>query len=291
VTPPAAAGAYLALKPELRNTLLCVGRIGSEFGDPDNAALEVATAVLGVGPNSRLVARAMESRGAIREIRAEWQTGLGKPGIFLVTAGGSSPEAGDTVRAILEELQKLRSTEISEEELRYGRDAVLARFVAGWDTKVRALTAAANLDYYGYPPDSYAAFQKAVAAVTRADVLRVAKSRLDPDQMTVVGVSNQSVFRKPLDPRGGEAKILDLTMPATAPAGPATAATTSVEMAKQILARAQQAVGGVARLEAVKDYSQTATYLGVDGSRETQTDRWVAPGHLRQDAQSSIFVT
>jgi zinc protease len=285
--PRPAPGGYVALRPELRNTLVCIGQIGGVWGEPDGAALEVATAALGMGPNSRLVARARESRGAILEIRAEWLAGFGRPGMFVVTAGGPSRDTGETVRAVLEEIQKLRSFGISEEELRAGRDAVLAKFVSGWDSKARAVTASANLEYYGYPPDSIATFQKAVAAVTRADVLRAAKSRLDPEQMSVLAISNLSAFSKPLDPRGGATKVLDLTVPT--PASGTTATASSTEVGKALLARAQQAVGGAARLEAVKDYSQTATYLGADGSREVQTDRWVTPSHLRQDAQSSTF--
>lgn len=282
----AAAGAHLAVRPGTRDTFFAVGQSGAEFTDPDAAALEVAAAVLGVGPQSRLVKRARESRGGVREIRADWNPGFEQPGLFMIAGAGQSSEAPDSAKMIFEEVEKLRTAACSEEEVRVARDLALMKTIAGLDNRPRALAVLARLEYAGYPADSLQVFQKALAAVTPADVLRVAKARLDPAKFAVVAVSNLTAFGKPLDPRGGATGNIDLTIPP--PAGDASNVTAeATEAAKKLLQRAQQAVGGVEKLLAIKDFTQVAAYTGTDGVRETQTDRWLAPSHLRQDMQSS----
>jgi zinc protease len=284
-------GGYVAVKPDVRETHFSLCLLSSELNEPDTPALEVAAAVLGIGPQSRLMRRAPETVGGLREVRAEWVAGFGQPGIFAINGGGASTATGDSVRMILDEIQKLRAAEITDDELRAARDFVLLKHSAGLDSKAKALIAAVNLEYQGYPPGLMGQFQKAVAAVTRADVLRVARERLDPEKMTVLAVSNMSAFSKPLDPRGGATAAVDLRIAPPAPAEPSTTTAATGELGKQLLARAQQASGGAEKLAAIKDYTQTATYVSEDGARETQTDRWLAPSHLRQDLQSSRIGT
>ena len=57
-------------------------------------------------------------------------------------------------------------------------------------------------EYYGYPKDFIQQYQKALAAVTEADVLRVAKAHLDPAKFTIVAVGNPADFGKPLSTLG-----------------------------------------------------------------------------------------
>ena len=64
----------------------------------------------------------------------------------------------------------------------------------------------------------------------------------------------------------------------------------SLAHGKQILMRAQAAVGGADRLAFVRDYSMVAYYQidpavpSIGGTRITQTDRWVGPTTFRQDS-------
>jgi zinc protease len=283
---PAAPGAYLAVKRPLTESYFAMGQIAGMFNEPDSAALEVATAILGMGPQSRLVRRARETRGAVHEIRADWQSGFAMPGLFQISGAGVLNSPGDAIKLAVEEVEKLRAAEPTEDELRAARDAVLMKFISGADNRTNALSVAANLEYFGHAPDALLQFQKAVAAVTRADVLRVAKARLDPRNFTSVVVSSLTAFTTPIDPRGGAATTLDLTI--SAPAAETAAPTASaVELGRKLLQRAQEASGGADKLASVKDYSQTATYVLHDGVRETQTDRWIAPAVVRQDFQSS----
>jgi len=58
---------------------------------------------------------------------------------------------------------------------------------------------------------------------------------------------------------------------------------------KQLLTRAQQAMGGGDKLAAVTDYVQEIAYqfdVSAGGAQATMTERWAAPNHMRQDTTS-----
>src|SRR6185295_1414879 len=103
----------------------------------------------------------------------------------------------------------------------------------------------------GYPADFLQQYQRGIAAVTRADVLRAAKEHLDPSKFTILAVGNPQDFGHPLDGLGAPVKTIDLTIPASTPEASATDAA-SIEMGKKLLMRAQQAVGGAEKLAGVK---------------------------------------
>jgi zinc protease len=119
----------------------------------------------------------------------------------------------ETIRAIQEEAQKIRTAEVADEELSTAKQSALNGLVFAFDTRSKTLARVLTYEYYGYPKDFIDQYQKALAAVTKADVLRVAKQRLDPASFTIVAVGNPKDFGKPLESLGVPVKIIDLTIP------------------------------------------------------------------------------
>ena len=154
----------------------------------------------------------------------------------------------------------MRTTEVTEKELDEAKQAVLNSFVFNFDSPAKTLNRVMRYEYFGYPKDFLFQYQKAIAAVTRADVLRVAKEHIRPEELAIVAVGNPKEFGKPLTTLG-KVSELDLTIPepkqelSKSDAG-------SLARGKQLLQRAQQAMGGAEKLAAVKD----ATYIGGTGS-------------------------
>jgi hypothetical protein len=139
-------------------------------------------------------------------------------------------------------------------------------------------------EYFGYPKDFLFQYQKAIAGVTRADVLRVAKAHIHPEQLAIVAVGNPKEFGKPLTTLG-KVTELDLTIPepkrevSKADAG-------SLARGKQLLERAQHAMGGAENLAAVKDATYTAEIAleaAAGGVRLTLVNNFLAPDQLRQE--------
>jgi zinc protease len=101
---------------------------------------------------------------------------------------------------------------VTEQELRTAKDTVLNSFVFFFDSPSKTLSRLMNYEYYGYPKDFLFAYQKRIAAVTRADVLRVFRERVNPANLSIVAVGNPQDFGKPLTGVGKVEKI-DLSIP------------------------------------------------------------------------------
>ena len=152
-----------------------------------------------------------------------------------------------------QEVQRMRESEVSEEELKAAKETVLNSlvFVVPFDTRAKTLARMMAYDYYGYPMDFFQQYQKALANVTRADVLRVSQAHLDPSRFSLVVVGNPDTFGQHLEILGRPVTPISLAIkpPAAAPA-----LSSSAREALQILARAQKASGGADKLAAVKGF-------------------------------------
>ena len=272
-------GVFLAETKDVAQAFFTVGHLGGRRDDKDCAALEILAGILGGGPQSRIADRLRTKLGIPNDVSAAWNAGYGNPGLFEISGSTKSVSTVATLKAILEEIDRIRSAEVTEDEWRNARDAAVNSLVFTHDSRAKLFARQMMLDYYGYPKDFLPQYQKALQAVTRADVLRVAKQYLNPANLTVVVAGNPAMFGESLEKLGTVTK-LDLTIPE---AKPEVIESTDASRAegKQILLKAQAAVGGAEKLAAVKDYTMLAEYLidpsvaEIGGGKIVQTDKWV----------------
>ncbi len=286
VTAKAAPGIYLAEKPDVTQTFFALGELGGTLRDKDYAALEVAANILGQGFTSRLISQIRTKLGYAYDIGASWSANWNHPGTFRIEGSTKSQSTTETLQAIRVELDKMRTTEVTPLELEEAKNGVLNSFVFNFDSPAKTLNRAMRYEYFGYPKDFLFQYQKAIAAVTRADVLRVAKEKFLPENLAIVAVGNPKEFGKPLSALG-KVQVLDLTIPEpksdkpTAKADPAAA-----ERGRAMLKRAQQAMGGADKIAGVKDVTESAEMTmspAAGGMKMKQQIRWVAPSFFRQD--------
>lgn len=276
-------GKFLATVKSLQQSYFTVGQAAIEYTDKDAPAMAILSGILG-GPESRLNQRLL---GAVDGLSVTWSPGFGHPGLFEITGTVVNPfVTTEVLQTISEELASLRSAEVSEQQLTAAKNATLNKLVFEFDNEGSILPRLAQYAYFNLPADYTQAFQRRIQSVSRADVLRVAAERLDPVKMVTVVVGNPIAFERPLESLGGSpVTSIDLTI---APSKPEAVVGDAVsqQRAKQILAKAQDAMGGAAKLAAVTDYVQASAYqfdASVGGSETTLTERWIAPGYLRQD--------
>jgi len=286
VTAKPAPGIYFAEKADVTQTFFAIGELGGTLRDKDYAALEVAANILGQGFTSRLISQIRTKLGYAYDISASWSANWDHPGTFRIEGSTKSQSTTETLQATRVELDKMRSAEVTERELNEAKDGVLNSFVFNFDSPAKTLNRVMRYEYYGYPKDFIFEYQKAIAAVTRADVLRVSKERFLPENLAIVAVGNPKEFGKPLSALG-KVDVLDLTIPEpksekpTAKLDPA-----AVERGRAMLKRAQQAMVGADKLAGVKDVTESAemTMSAAAGSMKMkQQIRWIAPGFFRQD--------
>jgi zinc protease len=217
VTAKAAPGVYLAEKSDVTQTFFALGQLGGMLKDPDYPALEVAAHILGSGFTSRLMSQIRTKMGLAYSIGAGWGAEWDHPGTFRIVGSTKSMSTTDAIAAAKSELEKMRMSEVSEQELVTAKDSVLNAFVFFFDSPAKTLNRMMLYEYYGYPKNFLFEYQKKVAAVTRADVLRVVREHIHPEDLTIVAVGNPKDFGKPLSELGSVQKI-DLTIPKAAAA-------------------------------------------------------------------------
>jgi len=212
VTQKASPGMYLAEKPDVTQTFFSIGHLGGMLRDKDYPALEVAANILGDGFKSRLMAQIRTKLGYAYSIGANWAAAYDHPGTFRIGGSTKSASTVETIQAINVELEKMRTTEVTVQELTEAKESVLNSFVFFFDSPAKTLNRVVQYAYFGYPKDFLFQYQKAIESVTREDVLRVSKEYFHPDQLTIVAVGNPKDMTKPLETLG-QVHPIDLTIP------------------------------------------------------------------------------
>lgn len=278
-------GIYVATKTDVTQTNFAIGQIGGTLKDADYPALEVMSDILGGGFKSRLFRRVRTELGYAYGISASWGANYDHPGLFEITGSTKSASTVDTLKAIDQEVRRIRENPVTAEELESSKQTVANSFVFNFDTPAKTLNRLLTYRYFGYPDDFIFTYQKAIAAVTRADIQRVAAKYIDPAKFVTVAVGNPKDFGKPLSSLDQPISDLDLTIPEPKQ-DKAAGSAASLASGKVLLAKAREAMGGTAKLQAIKDLTQIATMqldAAAGGLKITQTGQWLAPAHFRQE--------
>ena len=235
VTTKASAAIYLAVKEDVTQSFFEMGHLGGVLRDKDFPALSVMTDILGGGFSSRLFRIVRTQKGLAYGVSSGWGATYTHPGLFRISGSTKSGSTVDTIQATLAEVDRIRIQEVTNEELETAKQSVLNSFVFDFDSPSKTLTRMVTYDYYGYPKDFIFQYQKAIQAVTKADVLRVAKGYLHPDALVKVVAGNPKDFGKSLAALGKVTNV-DLTIPEPARAT-AKADAGSLEQGRKMLAQ------------------------------------------------------
>lgn len=284
VTAKAAPGIFFAEKADVTQTFFSMGHLGGTLRDKDYPALEVANNILGEGFKSRLMSQIRTKLGYAYSIGATWAANYNHPGTFRIGGSTKSASTVETIQAIKTEIEKMRTTEVTAVELSEAKQAVLNSFVFFFDSPEKTLNRVLQYAYHGYPKDFLFQYQKAIESVTRADVLRVMKQYVQPEQLTIVAVGNPKDMPKPLTTLGA-VNAIDLAIPEPK-RQLAAADSESLARGKALLQTAQAAMGGADRLAAIKDLTTTLELKlppEQGGITMKATVCYLAPAYFRQE--------
>jgi zinc protease len=214
--PPASqakqGGIFLVNQPQLTQSYVQMGHLGGQFNSPDYAALDVMNQVIN-GFGGRLFNEVRSRQGLAYSVYGFWSPRFDYPGTFIT--GGQTRSDGTVpfIKAILSEIERLRTTPVTPEELASAKDQVLNSFVFNFQDPSQTLSRLMRYEYYGYPEDFLFRYQKNVKATTIEDVQRVAKQYLQPDKIVTLVVGNASAIQPPLTSLSADVTSLDITIP------------------------------------------------------------------------------
>ena len=198
VSAPKATTIFLVDKPGAAQSTFAIGRPGPPRNTPDFYALQVMNTMLGGMFQSRLNANIREEKGYSYGVTSSFGYGRG-PGPFR-TGGDIVTEKSDA--ALVEFMKELKGIiggrPITDEELTTAKDALIQRLPATFASVSSINSALTTLWVQNLPDDYYQQYTKRVAAITRDDVLRVAKQYVTVDNLAIVIVGDRKVIEGPL---------------------------------------------------------------------------------------------
>lgn len=189
---------YLVDKPGAAQSVFNIGLPGPPRNTPDYFALQVLNTILGGQFQSRLNANIREQKGYSYGVNSNFSYGKG-PGAFR--AGGSIFSA-KTDAALVEFMKELKGIvgekPITDDELKTAKESLIQGLPQRFASVSAISNAITSLVTQNLPDDYYQQFAKNVSAVTKADVLRVAKQYIDLNHLAIVIVGDRSAVEASL---------------------------------------------------------------------------------------------
>jgi zinc protease len=103
------------------------------------------------------------------------------------------------VRELFREIDRIRDSEVSADELTLAKSAWAPSLAGEFETTAKIAATEGDLFIYGLPQDYYGGLAKQIDAVSAADVERVATKYLHPESMVVVAVGDRARIEPELE--------------------------------------------------------------------------------------------
>lgn len=216
VTQAKTGGVFFVNQPQLTQSNILIGHLGGEYNSPDYPALDVLNNVLN-GFGGRLFNEVRSRQGLAYSVYGYWSPRFDYPGMFLAGGQTRSDATVQFVKAMQGEIKRMQTQLVTPEELAFSKESTLNSFVFNFENPYQTLSRLMRYEYYGYRADFLFRYQKAVAATTAADVQRVARQYLKPENMVTLVVGNQTAIKPPLTQLAAEVTPIDVTIPSLQP--------------------------------------------------------------------------
>ena len=206
------AGLFVVDQPQLTQSYINVGHIGGELSNPYHAKMSVLNEVLN-GFGGRLFNEIRSRQGLAYSVYAFWSPRYDHNGIFIGGGQTRSEATVPFVKAMYQEIEKIRTEPITETELAFAKDSVLNSFVFNFQTPGQTLSRLIRYEYYGYPSDFVFQYRDGVESATVEEVLAAAQENLKPEQLVTIVVGNTAEINPGLSELGLEITPVDVTIP------------------------------------------------------------------------------
>jgi zinc protease len=191
VDPPARANSniYFVHRPGSVQSNILVGHVAIRPENPDYYPLQVLNKILGGGTDSRLFTILREEKG--------WTYGaysqISRPrdvGYFSASAEVRNEVTDSALVEILSQMRRMRDQEVTATELQSAKNFLIGSFPLRIETAGQIAAQIAQNRLLGLPEEALLNYRERIAAVTAADVQRVAREYVRPDRAVIVVVGD-----------------------------------------------------------------------------------------------------
>ena len=315
--PPPTRRVVVVDRPGAAQTEIRVGNIALPRRHPDYLALDIAMKILGGEGGNRLHRVLRSERGLTYGASADLNA-LKDTGDIVAETDTRSEKTAEALRLIVEQIVRLQRQRVSSRELSDAQEYLTGSFPLTIETPSAIALQVLNAIFYGLDLNELQTYRERVNMVTVDDIQRVAQQYLRPDRLSIVLVGDASVFGKDL-PGVGFDQVeripitdLDLSSPDLRHHAPPAAersepvafrrsAARSVQAeprnveAKELIARAIQAKGGLSLLRSIQTVRVDSVAAVTAGGATTElpsvtTIRYPASYRLEADTPAGRVV-
>jgi zinc protease len=168
-----------------------MGHEGVARSNPDYYAIQVMNNILGGGGfSSRVMESIRNQRGLAYSVYTQFSADKSH-GSFQLVMQTENASAREAMRIAREEIARIRSEPVSEQELNDAKDYLTGSFPLRLDTNRKIASFLAQVEFYDLGLDYPERYGDLIRAVKSEDVLRVAKRYLQPEKLITVVVGSQ----------------------------------------------------------------------------------------------------
>jgi len=163
-----------------------LGSTALTVGNPDRVAFQLMNAILGGGGfDSRLMNEVRVNRGLVYSISSNLHAGVER-GTWTLQFRSAPAKTKEALAVVTHEIERIQTEPVTQAELDRQRIRLTASTAIGEESTQAIVGDINGLARNGLPLDSYATLAKRYAAVTPADIERVAKTYLHPENLVEV---------------------------------------------------------------------------------------------------------
>ncbi|HZI79757.1 MAG TPA: pitrilysin family protein [Vicinamibacterales bacterium] len=194
--PPVTPGRRVILvdRPGSVQTAFYIGNHAIDRLSPDYIPVQVLNRVLGGGPASRLFRNIREEKGYTYGISSGFAASR-YFNHFVSQTSVRTEVTADALREVLKEFADIRTRPVPADELQNAKRALVASFALSTENANTALNNATQIKEYGLPADYWDTYPEKIAAVTAADVQRVAQKYIPVDDIVIIAVGDGAKIR------------------------------------------------------------------------------------------------
>jgi len=174
---------------------IAIGHVGISRENPDYYAVSVMNYILGGGGfSSRLMDNIRDNRGLAYDVHSSFAPQK-EPGPFQVWTQTKSESANEAITEIFKELERIRTVPVTDSELADAKAYLTGSFPLRMDTSAKIAGILTSIEIFNLGLDYPQRYPGLINAVTKEDILRVARKYIAPDRTVVVVLGNQEKIK------------------------------------------------------------------------------------------------
>jgi len=184
-------GKTVIIDKELTQANIIIGHAGVKRDHPDYYAISLMNYILGGGGfSSRLMQNIRDEKGLVYDISSSYSS-KGYGGLFEITLQTKNESAGEGIKEVLKEVERLRGGTISDKEIEDARAFLIDSFPMRIETGRRIADFLIGVEYYKLGMDYIDKYPDYIKGVTKDDIQRVAREYLKPEGFIFILVGDK----------------------------------------------------------------------------------------------------